>query len=578
MFGIPGGTVLPLYDALLECPIRVIGARHEQGAGHMAEGYAQATGRPGVVLATSGPGAANLVTPLLDAMMDSVPLVAITGQVASHKIGTDAFQEAPIVAITTPCTKASLLATAADDIATLVHEAFRIATTGRPGPVVLDVPTDLLAAPSTYSYPQSPTTESEPHDSRVGDRVVSLLESANRPVLLAGGGIIAAEAHQGLLALAEAATLPVVTTLKARGAFPDHHRLALGMPGMHGVYTATTALQHADLLVVIGARFDDRITANPEHFAPRARVVHIDIDPKEIGKVRVPEVAIVGDAGTILDRLLQAWGNRPPPDRREWLETLTGWKRRYPLSYVQDADGPIKPQYVIERLREKTKGEATIVTGVGQHQMWASQFGDFRRPRSFVTSGGLGTMGFAVPAAIGAKLGRPDDLVYVIDGDGSFQMTSQELTTAAIYGIPIKVAVLNNGGYGMVRQWQDLFYRGRRHGVDLHPTYPDLAAQARSMGCTAWRVDRPEDVAEAIDQSLVIDSGPVVVEFRVDPDEMVFPMVVAGGNNDDIALGAEDLQTLPQTRNRRVRAGSGPISDSSTEAAHTLFEVGRRGG
>lgn len=547
MFGIPGGAVLPLYDPLLESPIRMIGARHEQGAGHMAEGFAQATGKPGVVLATSGPGATNLVTPLLDAMMDSVPLVAITGQVPSHKIGTDAFQEAPIVAITKPCTKASLQATTAGDIAALVHEAFHIATTGRPGPVLLDVPTDLLAKPSTYSYQRRASSEKAQHDSPVEELVVSLLESAKSPVLLTGGGTIAAEADQRLLALAEAATLPVVTTLKGRGAFPDHHRLALGMPGMHGVYTATTALQQADLLLVIGARFDDRITANPDYFAPRARVVHIDIDPKEMGKVRVPEVAIVGDAGTILDRLLKAWGNRPPPDRHEWLDTLAGWKRQYPLSYVQESNGPIKPQYVIECLRERTNGEATIVTGVGQHQMWAAQFWGFRRPRTFVTSGGLGTMGFAVPAAIGAKLGRPNDLVYAIDGDGSFQMTSQELTTAAIYGIPIKVAILNNGGYGMVRQWQDLFYRGRRHGVDLHPTYPDLAAQARSMGCEAWRVDRLDDVEDAIDQSLAIDSGPVVVEFRVDPDEMVFPMVVAGGNNDDIALGPEDLQPVRRT-------------------------------
>jgi len=377
--------------------------------------------------------------------------------------------------------------------------------------------------------------------------VVSLLESASQPVLLAGGGTIAAEACQRLLALAEAATLPVVTTLKARGAFPDDHHLALGMPGMHGVYTATTALQHADLLLVVGARFDDRVTANPEYFAKGARVVHIDIDPREMGKVRVPEVAIVGDANRVLDRLLYAWGNRPSPNRREWLETLAAWKRLYPLRYVQEADGPIKPQYVIEQLREKTNGEATIVTGVGQHQMWASQFWRFRRPRTLVTSGGLGTMGFAVPAAIGAKLGRPEDLVYAIDGDGGFQMTSQELTTAATHGIPIKVAVLNNGGYGMVRQWQDLFYQGRRHGVDLHPTYPDLAAQARSLGCVAWRVDRPEDVERAIDQSLAVESGPVVVEFQVDPGEMVFPMVVAGGNNDEIALGPEDLKPIPRS-------------------------------
>ena len=542
MFGVPGGAILPAYDPILASPIRHILARHEQGAGHMAEGYAWATGRVGVCIATSGPGATNLVTPLADALIDSVPLVAITGQVPTHAVGNDAFQEAYTTGITMPATKHNYFVTEVEEIPDIVHEAFHIAATGRPGPVLVDVPKDVLNRPTTWREPSplnlpgyKPTSEGHPKRIR---EAVELIAAARRPVLYVGGGVIKANASAELRRFAEMANVPVTTTLMGRGAIPDDHPLALGMPGMHGTYTAITALQRADLLVAVGVRFDDRVTGNPASFAPEAKVIHADVDPAEIGKVRVADIPIVGDARRVLVQLIEAWGTRPAPDRSEWLETLEGWQRRYPLRYEQRPDGPIKPQFVVEELHRLTGGDAVLVAGVGQHQMWASQFWRFTEPRRWINSGGLGTMGFAVPAAIGAKAGRPDELVYAIDGDGCFQMTLQELITAATEEIPIKVAVINNGAHGMVKQWQKLFYGGRLSASLLGDKldYPKLA---EAMGCVGLRAETPDEVAPAIEKSLAVDDRPVVVEFVVDPDEMVFPMVPAGGSNDDVILGPE---------------------------------------
>jgi acetolactate synthase I/II/III large subunit len=542
MFGVPGGAILPAYDPILASPIRHILARHEQGAGHMAEGYAWATGRVGVCIATSGPGATNLVTPLADALIDSVPLVAITGQVPTHAVGNDAFQEAYTTGITMPATKHNYFVTEVEEIPDIVHEAFHIAATGRPGPVLVDVPKDVLNRPTTWREPSplnlpgyKPTSEG--HPKRIKE-AIELIASAQRPVLYVGGGVIKADAHAELRRFAELTNVPVTTTLMGRGAIPDDHALALGMPGMHGTYTAITALQRADLLIAIGVRFDDRVTGNPASFAPGAKVIHADVDPAEIGKVRTADIPIVGDARRVLVQLIEAWGARPAPDRSEWLGTLEGWQRRYPLRYEQRPDGPIKPQFVVEELYRLTGGDAVLVAGVGQHQMWASQFWRFTEPRRWINSGGLGTMGFAIPAAIGAKAGRPDEVVYAIDGDGCFQMTLQELITAATEQIPIKVGVINNGAHGMVKQWQKLFYGGRLSASLLGDVvdYPKLA---EAMGCVGLRAETPDEVGPAIEKSLAVDDRPVVVEFVVDPDEMVFPMVPAGGSNDDVILGPE---------------------------------------
>jgi acetolactate synthase-1/2/3 large subunit len=550
VFGVPGGAILPVYDAFTRSPIRHVLARHEQGAGHMAEGYAQATGRVGVMMATSGPGATNLVTPLQDALMDSIPVVAITGQVATSSIGNDAFQEADTSGFAMHCTKHAYLVTHPEDIIDTIHEAFYVARTGRPGPVLVDLPKDILNSmvpwrePTLHGLPgYRPTTTGHPLQIR---RAVELMRNSRRPVLYVGGGVIKAEAHRELLRLAEVTDIPVVTTLMARGAFSDDHRLALGMPGMHGTYAATTAMQQSDLLVALGARFDDRVTGDPEAFAPYAQVIHVDIDPAEIGKIRKAEVPIVGDVGDVMRQILDEI-DKPAAmdgaaDHEEWIRTVRGWQADYPLHYEQPEDGPIKPQYVVEQLFEATAGEAIVVSGVGQHQMWASQFWRFAEPRTWINSGGLGTMGFAVPAAVGAKVARPDAMVYAIDGDGCFQMTSQELITAATEGIPIKVAVLNNSGLGMVRQWQTLFYDGRHSAVDLGAETPDYVKLAESMGCIAMRAANPEEVRPVIEKSISIDDRPVVVEFRVDPDEMCFPMVPAGGSNDDVVLGPEDLR------------------------------------
>jgi len=549
IFGVPGGAILPAYDPLLSSPIRHVLARHEQGAGHMAEGYAQATGRVGVAMATSGPGATNLITPLQNALMDSTPLVAITGQVPTGSIGSDAFQEAYTTGLAMHCTKHSYLVANADEIPDIVHEAFHLASTGRPGPVLIDVPKDVLNSPTEWREPTlaglpgyKPTKSGHPMQIK---SAIDLIESAERPVLYVGGGVIKAGAHEELLAFAEAANAPVVTTLMARGVFPDTHRLALGMPGMHGVYTATTAIQQSDVLVSVAARFDDRVTGRVDAFAPGAQVIHIDVDPAEIGKVRKAEIPIVGDARAVLDAMNAELGKRrspeEAPERKPWFDQLATWQEEKPLSYDQTPEGPIKAQYFIERLHSLTGGDALVAAGVGQHQMWVSQFWEFSRPRSWINSGGLGTMGFALPAAIGVKAARPDELVFALDGDGCFQMTCQEMITAATENIPVKVVVFNNGGYGMVKQWQNLFYGGRLSAVELSSDTPDYPQLAEAMGAVGMRVEHPSEVDPAIEKALSISDTPVLIEVVVDPEEMCFPMVPAGGSNDQIVMGPEDL-------------------------------------
>jgi acetolactate synthase-1/2/3 large subunit len=540
VFGVPGGAILPAYDPLRDSLIRHVLARHEQGAGHMAEGYAMATGRTGVVLATSGPGATNLITPLMNARLDSTPLVAITGQVASHVIGTQAFQEAPTTELTRHCTKANWLVTDPGYLAETIYEAFSLAGSGRPGPVLVDVPKDVQVATTTHFPEPSVAEDRTPKiDAATLAAVIAMIEQAERPVLYVGGGAVGASTE--VRALAEATGAPVVTTLMGRGVIPDNHPLALGMPGMHGVYTATTAMQRADLLVAVGVRFDDRVTGDPGSFAPGARVIHVDIDAAELGKIRRPEVGIVGDAAFVVRTLLAAWGDRPVPNRVEWLGRLAEWQRTYPLRYESTPDGPIKPQYVVDALHRVTEGRAVVTSGVGQHQMWASQRWQFSRPRDWINSGGLGTMGFAVPSAIGAKVGRPGETVFAIDGDGSFQMTMQELVTASQEGIAIKVALIDNGHYGMVKQWQELFYGGRLSAVKVGGSTPDYVGLAEALGCVAFRVDRPEEVIPTIEKSVAVDDRPVLMDFIVDPGEMVWPMVIGGGCNDEVLMGPEDL-------------------------------------
>ena len=544
-FGVPGGAILPAYDPMLDAGFRHILARHEQGAGHMAEGYAWATGKVGVAVATSGPGATNLVTPLADALMDSVPLVAVTGQVPTHAVGNDAFQEAYTTGITMPATKHNYFVTEPEEIGPTVAEAFHLAITGRPGPVLVDLPKDVLNArlewrdPGAISMPgYRPTVD--PHPRRIAE-AIRLIEESERPVLYAGGGIIKAEASEALTRFSEAANIPVTTTLMGRGAISDRHPNALGMPGMHGLYAATTAMQKADLLIAVGVRFDDRVTGDPDSFAPFAKVIHADVDPAEIGKVRPPEVPIVGDARRTLEEMLTAWGGRPALELEKWWNTIEEWQKRHPLTFEQTADGPLKPQYVLTRLREMADPDAIVVSGVGQHQMWASQYWEFEQPRRWINSGGLGTMGFAVPAAVGAKAGMPDRQVVAVDGDGCFQMTCQELITAAVENIPIKVAVFNNGAHGMVRQWQRLFYNERYSSSDLGMDLPDYVKLAEAMGCAGVRASRADEVDDAIARMLEVDDRPAVAEFAVDRDEMVFPMVPAGGSNDVVLTGPEDL-------------------------------------
>ncbi len=545
MFGLPGGAILPVYDPLIDSSIRHILVRHEQGAGHMASGYAHVTGRPGVAMVTSGPAATNIVTALCDAYMDSVPLVVVTGQVAYTSIGTDAFQEADTTGITMPVTKHNWLISDAQDIPRVVREAFHVATTGRPGPVLIDFPKDVANATMDWYWPDGvdlpgyrPTTKGHPKQIKDAAR---LINEATRPVIYAGGGILAARAAEVLRELAELAGLPVVTTLMARGAFPDEHPLCLGMPGMHGNYTAITAMQRSDLLITLGARFDDRVTGKVSAFAPDARVIHVDIDPAELGKVRHADVPIVGDCRVVIEEIVKAVRSEQtkhgPPDLSEWIAQLEEWKRDYPIAIRQDEGGTLTPQFCIDMLRKHTPEDTIVVSGVGQHQMFTSQIWQFHHPYTWVNSGGLGTMGYGVPAAIGAKVGRPDRMVWAVDGDGCFQMTAQELVTASAERIPVKIAIMNNAYLGMVRQWQELFYEERYSEVYLSPDLPDYVKWAEAMGCVAMRVDTPEDVVPAIEKANEINDRPVVIEFRVDWREKVYPMVPAGASNDDVIVG-----------------------------------------
>lgn len=547
VFGIPGGAILPAYDPLYDSvKVRHVLVRHEQGAGHAAQGYAQATGRVGVCMATSGPGATNLVTPIADAYMDSVPIVAITGQVTSEAIGTDAFQEADISGITMPITKHNFLVTNADDIPRTIAEAFHIASTGRPGPVLVDIAKDALTAQTVFRWPPvmqlpgyRPVTR--PHSKQIREATKLIVES-RRPVLYVGGGVHRAGASAELLEFAELTGIPVVTTLMARGTFPDSHRQHLGMPGMHGSVPAVGALQRADLLIGLGVRFDDRVTGQLSTFAPHAKVVHADIDPAEISKNRHADVPIVGDCKEVVSELIAAMRNEERRgDYTDWWRQLDAYRETYPLGYSEFEDGSIAPQYVMERLGAIVGPDALYTAGVGQHQMWAAQFIGYERPGSFINSGGAGTMGFAVPAAMGAKMGRPEATVWAVDGDGCFQMTNQELATCAIEGVPIKVAVINNGNLGMVRQWQTLFYNRRYSNTNLQTVrrIPDFVKLAEAYGCVGLRCERPEDVDATIKKAMEINDVPVVIDFVVHEDAMVWPMVAAGTSNDDIKVARD---------------------------------------
>ncbi len=567
LFGLPGGAILPVYDPLIDSPIRHILVRHEQGAGHMAEGFAHATGRVGVAMVTSGPAATNIVTPLCDAYMDSVPMVCITGQVPSTAIGTDAFQECDTVGITRSVTKHNELVTRAEDIPMAIRQAFYIATTGRPGPVLVDIPKDIVDP----ANPRSAMDWYWPSDAEVaaslpgykphtkGDPVAirqaaELINRSVKPVIYAGGGILKARAAEVLRVLAELCDLPVVTTLMARGAFPDDHPLCLGMPGMHGNFTAITAMQEADLLIALGSRFDDRVTGRLDGFAPSAKIIHVDIDPAELGKVRRPDVPIVGDCRSVIEELVAALqalgGSAAQPDRSVWKQQLSGWREKFPLTYenLEPGEGHVKPQFVLERLRSLTPSDTIVASGVGQHQMWTSQYWKFNHPYTWVNSGGLGTMGFSIPAAIGAKVGRPDRMVWAIDGDGCFQMTAQELVTASAERIPIKVAILNNAYLGMVRQWQEMFYDERYSEVYLSPDLPDYVKWAEAMGCAAMRVESTDEVDAAIEKANAINDRPVVIEFRTDAREKVFPMVPAGKGNSEVMVDPSQQAELARIR------------------------------
>ncbi|PND57894.1 acetolactate synthase large subunit [Mycobacterium sp. ENV421] len=566
IFGIPGGAVLPVYDPLYDSQkLRHVLVRHEQGAGHAASGYAHATGKVGVMMATSGPGATNLVTPLADAQMDSIPVVAITGQVGRSLIGTDAFQEADISGITMPITKHNFLVRNGDDIPRVIAEAFHIASSGRPGAVLVDIPKDILQGQCTFSWPPQmdlpgykPNTK--PHSRQIR-AAAKLIAEARKPVLYVGGGVIRGDATEELLELAELTGIPVVTTLMARGAFPDSHEQNMGMPGMHGTVAAVAALQKSDLLIALGARFDDRVTGKLDSFAPEAKVIHVDIDPAEIGKNRNADVPIVGDVKLAITELTEALrktvggqersdsGNTPgsPKANRDgWWKYLKGIQETYPLSYDPQHDGSLSPEYVIQQLGKIAGPDAIYVAGVGQHQMWAAQFISYENPRTWLNSGGLGTMGYAVPAAMGAKMARPEAEVWAIDGDGCFQMTNQELATCAVEGVPIKVALINNGNLGMVRQWQTLFYEERYSQTDLAThshRIPDFVKLAEAYGCVGLRCEREEDVIDVINQARAINDRPVVIDFIVGADAQVWPMVAAGCGNDEI-MAARNIRPL----------------------------------
>jgi len=550
MFGYPGGCILPAYDPLMDSPIRHVLVRHEQGAGHMAEGYAHVTGRAGVAMVTSGPAATNLVTPLMDAYMDSIPMVAITGQVPTGAIGTDAFQECDTIGITRSCTKHNELVMTAEDIPMAVRQAFHIAQTGRPGPTLIDVPKDCLTNEMTWHWPSDddvlaslpgyrPNVKGHP---RMIKEAARLILASERPVIYAGGGILKARAAEALRELAELTDSYVVTTLMARGAFPDDHPLCLGMPGMHGNATAVMSMQRSDLLIALGSRFDDRITGKVDAFAPDAKIIHVDIDPAEQGKVRRPDVPIVGDAKYVIEEIIKAIkdlqaGGAVQADTSAWKSKVSGWREQFPMTYEQSEPGEaLKPQFCIEQLNEHAPENTIVTSGVGQHQMYTSQFWKFNEPYTWVNSGGLGTMGFSIPAAIGAKAAKPDHTVWAIDGDGCFQMTAQELVTSTVERLPIKVALLNNSYLGMVRQWQEMFYDERYSEVFLNGTVPDYVMWAEAMGCVGIRVESPEEVAPAIEKANSINDRTVVVEFRTEASEKVFPMVPAGFSNDDLIL------------------------------------------
>ncbi|CAH0125228.1 Acetolactate synthase large subunit IlvB1 [Microbacterium oxydans] len=559
VFGLPGGAVLPLYDTLMgDNQLRHILVRHEQGAGHAAEGYAAASGKVGVAIATSGPGATNLVTAIADAYMDSVPLLAITGQVFSTLMGTDAFQEADIVGITMPITKHSFLVKDAADIPAAIAAAYEIASTGRPGPVLVDITKDAQQNSAPFVWPPKidlpgyrPVTKA--HGKQI-QAAAALLAAAKKPVLYVGGGVIRGRASKELLQLAEATGAPVVTTLMARGAFPDSHEQHLGMPGMHGTVPAVLALQESDLLISLGARFDDRVTGKASLFAPNAKVVHVDIDPAEISKIRTADVPIVGDVRDVLVDLEAAFRTAigdATPDTEEWWSYLNGLRAEFPLGYAPSSDGLLAPQYVIKRIGELTGPEGVFASGVGQHQMWAAQFIKYERPNAWLNSGGAGTMGYSVPAAMGAKVAEPDRAVWAIDGDGCFQMTNQELATCAINNIPIKVAIINNSSLGMVRQWQTLFYDGRHSNTDLNTGHgtvriPDFVKLAEAYGCLAIRVEKEDEVDAAIQLALDTNDRPVVIDFVVSADSMVWPMVPQGVSNSYVQYARDHAPTFDQ--------------------------------
>ena len=542
IFGLPGGAILPVYDPILDSSIRHILVRHEQGAGHMAEGYALATGKAGVAMVTSGPGATNIVTPIANAHMDSTPLVIITGQVATASIGSDAFQECDITGITMGITKHNFLIQSAHEIPRAVAAAFYLATSGRPGPVLIDLPKDVSQSTMEWWYPESIEELDLPGyhpevavDERAVARAVEIICRSERPVLYVGGGTLKSRAHQDLLAFAERTKMPVVTTLMARGAFPDSHEQHLGMPGMHGMYSAVAAIQKSDLLISLGARFDDRVTGQVSTFAANAKIIHVDIDKAEFNKVRRADVSLQTNVASALQALDAA--NATPQNLDVWWKEIRTWQERYPLVYDEPTtEGPLRPQHVIEAIAKKAAPGTIVSAGVGQHQMWASQFWEFEEPGTWVNSGGAGTMGFGVPAAIGAKVGRPDRTVWCIDGDGCFQMTAQELVTASAEGIPIKVAILNNAYLGMVRQWQEMFYEERYSEVYLSADLPDYVKWAEAMGCVGLRATNLQEMHDVIDQANLINDVPVVIDFRTDSSEKVFPMVAAGASNDDIMV------------------------------------------
>jgi len=555
VFGIPGGAVLPIYDPLFDSvKVRHVLVRHEQGAGHAATGYAQASGRVGVCMATSGPGATNLVTPIADAHMDSVPLVAITGQVARALIGTDGFQEADICGITMPITKHNFMVTDPAEIPMVIAQAFYLASSGRPGPVLVDIPKDVLQANTVFKWPTDVSLPgyrpaSKPHAGQI-NAAAKMIAAARRPVYYVGGGVLKAHASEQLKVLVEMTGIPVVTTLMARGAFPDSHILNLGMPGMHGTVAAVGAMQRSDLIVALGSRFDDRVTGQLSSFAPDAKIIHADIDPAEIGKNRAVDVPIVGDAKEVISELIAAiaieQGAGVVADLTAWWAELDGIRETFPLGYDEPTDGSLSPQYVIERLGKICGPDTIFAAGVGQHQMWAAQFISYEKPYTWLNSGGLGTMGYAVPAAMGAKMGMPDSVVWAIDGDGCFQMTNQELATCALEGVPIKVAIINNGNLGMVRQWQTLFYGERYSQTDLGThkhRIPDFKMLAEAYGCVGLRCETKEDVDKTIEAAMAINDRPVVVDFTVGADAQVWPMVAAGTGNSQI-MAARDIRPL----------------------------------